>query len=954
MLAMMKIRLVSCLILLLAILLHGMSFAAPVLNIEADFHARNANPFVEMLQVDVNQQLSQIQSNENWQPFDSIEPMQSGNALWLRLQLSNLADFEQKIQLVLANASLKQADWYVVDERERIRRSVAMGSAQINQSDYLQHGQLVMPLSVRANENLSVYLRVIDDGNLIIPLTLLGESDFQQQLFTRQMTTAAVLAVLGSLVVYFFFSYLLMRSPARFWLALAGLSGLLLHLAANGVLGQWWQLTQYNHALSIVLLALTLLTLSKVNHTVLQPVPVYWRWVSYSLGGGLLIASILPAHLQMVSSAALTFAILWLQLGLCIALNHGPRRTPNALMALGWLLIVGMASFTLGSYLLGVYPQFAWLWLTPAILVGGLFFIAIALAAYEQASHIHKLRQQQQIIADLSQYQERFLQASEGMYTSSVEGELISINPAAVRIFGFDSEAQMLKEVRHVQELYADATGREQVLHTLRHDKLLLGAEVQIRRRDGSTSWVALTAHLKSQRNKDVIVGSIVDITERKYVGTNIAYLHSHDGLTGLLNRQSLMNRLDQAFDYAKDHHAGLMLLYLNIHNFNAVNQACGVEAGDKLLQQFSQLLHETINPRAVLARLSADHFAIMLEGDLADREEQTRLRLAERIQAFRFTWQNTVFDVQVSLGAAQFDITLRHPSELLTMAETASRQARQKRHFYARFTAESGHIEQILRDYDAVQWVRDALEQQRFELYFQPIQPLKAGQSAICYELLLRLLSPQGDMVSPRQFLPAAERHHMGMQIDLWVIGRYLQWLAENPQHYQILNFCSINISAQTLEDTGFMRELLNMLEQYQIEGSKLCFEISEGAALINKVALRQFMQRLQRLGCRFALDDFGSAFASHQYLQQLKVNYIKLDQALIEPVLTSAVSSITVSAMCQIAAELQVQTIAEGVENSDTLVALAKLGVDYAQGYAIATPHPLNHEALAQIFIQ
>ena len=921
------------------------AYATDTINIEVDFQQRNMQPNVAALRADINLQLSQIYNLQDWKVSNSIEPLKPTQANWIRITLHNQANVTQALRVLLHHPSLQQLDWFVVDDRQRIRRSLASGLNQPDYLNYSEQGSTSFPFTILPNETLSVYARIVDDGPLIIPLQLFSEQAYQEYLNEQLMWFWLLIGVTTAMLLYFLFSYVLLRSPPRFWLASALMASLMLWMTLNGKAGEWLNNMSLTAPLITVFLSLTLLALSKVSHTILQPVPIYWRWMAYLLFASLALSAwLLPLYWQLVSATALVASVLCVQLGLCIWLTHGPRRTSNVLLATGWLLITLAVLARGGLYLLDITLPDIWPFTLTLTYLAGLFCVAFSLAAFEQASHLKQLDTQFHQISELQQYRQRYEQAGEGLYSSQPDGTLLSINDAGARLFGYQSSQTLLNDISDVSQLYADPAERDILIHTLRHNKRLVSHQVKARRQDGQVFWLIVNAHLHGQDDSQKIVGTLADASDRQVIGPDTAYLNSHDGLTGLLNLQAFSRRLSHACEHAQQHQTGLSVIYINLLHFRQINQACGVEAGDTLLQRFSQLLHDTLSPRATLARARNDQFVIMLEAELHEVSEQIIHSLLDAIKRFRFTWGNTVFNPQSCFGVISYDADQHNPNDLVAMARDACQNAKQQRQEVHFFHQADDHTQQYIQDTEMNPVLQNALEHDQFTLFYHTIYGLKptTEHQGLHYELLIRLAHNQ-KLVKPADFLPAAQRQEISSQIDFWVVRHFLQWRSEHLRHHPLF-CCHINLSADSLADSRFEAQLVEALKTYQIEGSQLCFEISEANVLVNQQALSLFIQRLKRYGCRFAIDDFGSGFASHQLLRQLNIDYVKLDASLIQGVLDETASKISVKALCDIAHSYQIETIAEGVEHKEIMIALAQLGVDYCQGYAVSKPRPLQ----------
>lgn len=252
--------------------------------------------------------------------------------------------------------------------------------------------------------------------------------------------------------------------------------------------------------------------------------------------------------------------------------------------------------------------------------------------------------------------------------------------------------------------------------------------------------------------------------------------------------------------------------------------------------------------------------------------------------------------------------------------------------------------MQRYQRELDWVSSINNALEEGRFELFYQSLRPLSKASDGHYYEVLLRLREKDGNLVEPANFLPTAERFEMNVSVDKWVVTNTFKWLAENPEHLAKLKRCSINLNCHSLADRDFTLFILNAFETFNIPYNKICFEVIESVAIIKMEVTLAFMRTFNRLGCSFALDDFGSGFSSYNYLKSLPVSQVKIDGMFIKDMLNDSVDTAMVASINDVAKAMGMQTVGEFVEDEGTMAQLGKMGIDFAQGYGVAKPAPLR----------
>ena len=389
-------------------------------------------------------------------------------------------------------------------------------------------------------------------------------------------------------------------------------------------------------------------------------------------------------------------------------------------------------------------------------------------------------------------------------------------------------------------------------------------------------------------------------------------------------------------------------MCYLDLDQFKVVNDTCGHIAGDALLQQISMLLKDHARAGDLVARLGGDEFGLLFENcPLVKAEEIARL-LCSVIGDLRFAWEDKVFEVGVSIGLVPVTRTSENPTQLLSQADvacyTAKDLGRNRIHVYA------PEDEELSRREHELHWaslISGALEQNRFRLYVQPILSLD-GSSATTwnhYEVLLRMLDDNDSEILPGVFIPAAERYNLMPSLDRWVIQNTLAYLGKQRRLLDAGDITlSINLSGNSLNEEGMQAYIEGKLARLNVPPQAICFEITETAVIHNIARASEFIRSLKRLGCRFALDDFGSGLSSFAYLKTLPVDYLKIDGEFVRDMVNDRIDDAMVASINNIGHVMGIKTIAEFVENSAILERLRELGVDYAQGYGIARPEPIE----------
>ncbi|PTQ70024.1 EAL domain-containing protein [Pseudomonas sp. GV071] len=481
----------------------------------------------------------------------------------------------------------------------------------------------------------------------------------------------------------------------------------------------------------------------------------------------------------------------------------------------------------------------------------------------------------------------------------------------------------------------------------------------QVVRLDGSKVAVALVgAPIQIAGHIAGAVLVLHDMTrERQYIDT-LSWQASHDALTGLANRREFEQRLEYALARLETHPGQHALMFLDLDQFKVVNDTCGHAAGDQLLRQVCVLLQEHLREGDTLARLGGDEFGILLENCPAAPAARIAELLRITVQDLQFAWDGRNFSIGVSIGLvslAQSRITL---AEALRSADMACYMAKEKgRNRVQVYQSDDSEMSNRFGEMAWVQRIHAALEEERFCLYYQQIAPVAAEQGAGAHlELLLRLRDEDGQLVPPIRFIPAAERYGLMPLIDRWVVSHAFSVLAQRQanQDSDPIATCAINLSGPTFGDQAFLGFLREQFALFNIPPQQVCFEITETSAIANLGSAMHFISELKTLGCRFSLDDFGAGMSSFAYLKHLPVDYLKIDGSFVKDMLEDPIDRAMVESINQIGHVMGKLTIAEFVESPAIMQALAEVGVDYAQGYAIAKPLPFGRDVRLSAYVE
>ncbi len=473
--------------------------------------------------------------------------------------------------------------------------------------------------------------------------------------------------------------------------------------------------------------------------------------------------------------------------------------------------------------------------------------------------------------------------------------------------------------------------------------------EYSFPRADGSDVVVRISGKPKFDENGEFIGyrGTGIDITESYLLSQQLSYQASHDPLTGLVNRREFELRLARVVKSCRGDDSEHALCYIDLDQFKVVNDTCGHDAGDELLRQIAALLKDKLRKRDTIARLGGDEFGLLLERCTLQQANRVAETVREEIDEFRFMWGGRNFRLGASIGVIPIDFSSGNVANVMRSADAACYAAkdagRNRIHIYS---ADNFEVAQRHQEMQRVVEINNAFDEGRFTLYQQLIKPLNPDLPQDVYhcEVLVRMIDENGFPVLPGLFMPTAERFNLATQLDTFVFNATLDWLVAKPEVH-----CTINLSGMSIANEDFLRFVVGAVESSMIDARRICFEITETAAIANLTRATHFIGQLRERGCFFALDDFGSGLSSFAYLKTLPVDFLKIDGFFVRDMVADRINFELVKSINDIGHVMGKRTIAEFVENGEILERVRSIGVDYAQGYGIAMPQPVFIEKRA-----
>ncbi len=539
-----------------------------------------------------------------------------------------------------------------------------------------------------------------------------------------------------------------------------------------------------------------------------------------------------------------------------------------------------------------------------------------------------------------------FRQAAIGMAEVSADGYFIDVNQALCTLLRY-SRAQLIgsrfQYYTHPEDLDYSTVAVQDLASGAKPSQTF---DKRYIRSDGEVVWARITesviqAHSAAPPRLFIM---IEDITHARKLSDELSHQASHDSLTGLLNRREFEQILQLAVENAQSADTHHMLAFIDLDQFKVVNDTCGHISGDHMLCQVALVLRNSLREPDVLARLGGDEFAVLFHDTSVAGARVAVEKLHQAVHNYSFHWQGRTFGLSSSIGLASINRSTPNSTWVLQAADTACNMA--KNSGRARIQLFVDKDEATIKRRREMEWaseIRAALDNDRLSLYAQLILATDS-RPGYRYEILIRLTDTRGIQHPPGAFLPAAERSNMIGELDQFVLTRSLQMLTAQPNHLEHLEACHINVSGHSIAATHFCEQVKDTLIQSGIDCSKICFQITETAAVTHLHDALSFIEAVRGLGCQVSLGDFGSSLSSFGYLKTLPVDLLKIDDTFTHDIQDNAQNRSIIQSIIGVARALNKTTIAEFIEHPDTIPVLHDLGVSYIQGFAVHRPEPFE----------
>ncbi len=874
---------------------------------------------------------------------------------WLRATLRNSGAATVRGLLDIGYGLLDDIRLTVIDLGSGARSDFVVGDKQEYSRRPVDYPNFAFPLVFEPETDYRLVLRIETSSSMQVPLVLWDTVHFAEVRYREAIFFGLLIGMILIMACYNLFLFIALKDRSYVYFAAC--------------------LTGY---------VLVEMILSSVSYAYLWPTQVDWNDKALVISANLALAGLARFSVNFLNLRENlgSFRILLdLETALCLLLAAMAFVFPYQIMIM--VTAVNVVAVSLTGYLAGLYLSrrsfvmaryyslaFTFFVISALVFVLNKFGLlprnffteysihagavsVVALLSFALADRVNREKlakesAQQSAIESLEKYRLLYENSLEGMFRLDLDGRILAVNPSFARTMGVESEDQLLAHTRNLRNLVpADEQTRLAIAQDLEQNGHVFGYEALCRRINGEEFWAALFGRvLRDPETRELIIeGSLVDITAKKESEERLQFLARHDPLTHLLNRSEMERRLTRALQQAHEGKARHVFLFLDLDQFKVVNDTCGHQAGDELLRQLAALFQRHLRSRDALARLGGDEFGILFEHCLIDDAVEIAEALRREVTEYRFCWNDKVFRVGASIGVVPITADNKSMDEILSLADIACYAAKDGGRNQVVVHNESRRdLSRRQTDMELVTIIKEAIQNDALCLYFQRIFPsADEGRGGERLEILVRLMH-RGDCLLPGSFLPAAERYNIIAALDCWVVETSLQWLERHPERLAALAQVNINLSGQTISNSEAMTRILAALERFGLPPERLCFEITEHAAITNMTETAHFVKTLRSRGVKFSLDDFGSGFSSYSHLKHLPVTSLKIDGSFVRDITSDPFDLAMVKSITEIAHTMGLSVVAEFVEDQAILDILRELGIDYVQGYHLHKPEALR----------
>lgn len=831
-----------------------------------------------------------------------------------------------------------------------------LGDERVFEQRLIRIPEFMFPLDLPSGTT-EVLLRVKTSSSMLLPVRLWHRDAYVEMLKIHSIGQGVLMGGVAILLCYNLFLFLSIRETSYLYFALAMLGYLGVESMLNGFAFAylWPSQVAWNRMALVPISNLALIFLMMFSRSFLRPERVS-TWIEKVFKALLVTCSLVILLTPVLAyqplirvTAILVVAIpLFCYLAGWLAWLKGQKSSLFFLVAFSTYVLFA-AIYVMSKYGLIEASLFS----ENAIHLGAVLtalLLSFALANQVREERSGRARAQRTALISLEKYQALYDQSLTGLFCMDMTGKLISCNPAFIRLMkmggGESGQAQNSSEIvldvfnedPRSSFIFVQAKDWQQILERLEQGEQISQFVALCYDAENREFWGEFSFRKVDVEGGVVCDGTVTDITARRQSELALQFLARHDSLTGLLNREELEKRIESAMKHIED---GYALFFIDLDRFKMVNDSCGHLAGDELLKKLALLFRRVLGGSASIARFGGDEFAVLVPTKQVSEIQHLAENLRMQTAAFRFDWRGQHFYVSLSIGVVVLSSDFEDALDVLNCADDACYKAKHGGRNQVFMYSKKQQLSETMGYTSMLSSINEALEQDGFRLFYQPIVDLSKDEPGQRYELLLRMRR-EGQTLPTTAFLPIAQRYNLMPMIDQWVIRTYFHWLKDNPDQAAQLVMANINIDAQSMAEPGTLSLIRGLLRETGVDASKICFEITESAALASMEQTIEFIQSLRCDGFHFALDDFGRGYATYAYLKKLPVDFVKIDGVFVVDI--DAINQTIVRSITDVAHAMGIKVVAEYVESLSSLVPLRAMKIDYGQGYYFAKPIALE----------
>lgn len=879
----------------------------------------------------------------------------SSRPLWFSITVENTLPKEQSFYLEIDYAALDHIEFYSITEDGR-RSSYIAGDRYPYYERPIHYPSFLFPFSIEAKKTSRLLFKIESEGPMVVPTRVWFEHTFRQ---AKQSNFLAYGAFVGAMLVmslYNFGLFAALREKSYLFYSLFSLCYVGLSLSIEGVAYQvLWQdypalqrrsILTFGALTSLFLILFTRYFLGIKQDSRIRTVLQLFTIVA-------LLNLIGTFTLPYTASAILQAGVMLCVIIACVAISALLWRRSQQLARLfliSWLLFfISVATNLLTA--IGIAPYSAFNEYGSMVgAVVGLVLLSLALGNRINTAKRDKDLAKQEAVRNLRRFEALYEHSLEGIFLLDEDWLIIEANPRFRQLIPGDPIGQFLpltallsssSKAKELQQRMAEE-------HEVRNIEALFKASGK-----EPETWLALSLKQKvdPKTGTTLYEGSVADINAVKAFERKLTNLALQDPLTGLLNRRTLESQMKEQLSIARDGTLSGVIL-LDVDQFRVVNKLYGHTVGDNLLRRVADIFQRCISQHAskhCSARIAGDEFCSFVQSLDPDQLEALAEELRKRIDEFMLVHEDKDIHVEGCVGLVIIEGQKTDINSLIATAQHACKQAKQQGR--NRVNVVYDKEDSLKKSREQATWIeriRFAVNNKKFALQIQEIRPIRqhAKQNDALpahFEVLLRMALDDNDRVSPTEFLPAAERYGLMPLIDRYVFETFFEWMHAHPEKTAAFDCASINVSMQSIADSSFRDWLVKQFREKNVSGKQICLEFTESVAMSSLSDTHAFIQTFKELGCRFALDDFGTGFSSYAQLKDLGVDYVKIDGVFVRNIVSNSVDHTLVKSIAEVAQAMQLETIAEYVENQRIVDTLKEIGIDHIQGYFVHKPEPL-----------